>query len=629
MATPRWIFDALPPSGARRGGNPAEHAFRHDLSTFVREVLQNANDQAVAMPRVSFRLDTLTGERRQRFLQALGWKTLGPHLQAAGQGRGGRALRRALQAMKQRDELRVMYVEDFGTEGLSGDESEGESNFRALCKDTLFSHKRDEAAGGSYGLGKSVLWIFSGLSTVLFESTLMQCPEDRDNPRFIGRAELPSHHVFGGASAGDFAGPGWLGLRARTGLGERAESVWGGEARSLAGALGFRAREEDEYGTSIAIVGFRDPTADEDADLERLAERTREAVSEYFWPAMHLPLRRLRVSVGQGAPTGATGRAARTRAVSAEDSAAAPFLEAWSGREAAREVLQQPGDVVVRTLPLRVPGRRARGGDGPVEGEVTLVVRLASERKPPPRAGQLAVFRGPGMVVKYWDRSRIALGMRPFHGVLIGGVARNPRKPSAEDVAVEQFLRLAEPPSHDDWVPTQQLKETYKPGYRKALEDLKASVDETLRALLQPAAMQGTRGPERLQKRFPIGKQGAVDKRQSAFHIRELSAELHADGWRFSGAIEPARPGAAWRAELRAYEVDDGGREGDPLAVAALDADGQVSIRLEGGGAILEAPAGTRRVRFSGRADAGPCLGALELEVAGRVLARDEGQGAR
>ena len=53
----------------------------------------------------------------------------------------------------------------------------GESHFRALCKDVLFSHKRSESAGGSYGLGKSVLWTFSGLTTVIFNSVPKDVPK--------------------------------------------------------------------------------------------------------------------------------------------------------------------------------------------------------------------------------------------------------------------------------------------------------------------------------------------------------------------------------------------------------------------------------------------------------------------
>ncbi len=560
------------------------------------------------MPRVVFRLRPLRGEELEGFLGALDFQSLEPHLEEVAGTPGGVSLRRTLRSIRERGELLVMYVEDYGTEGLTGDESEGESHFRALCKDTLFSHKRDEAAGGSYGLGKSVLWIFSGLSTVLFDSTLIECPAGRLNPRFIGRAELASHVVGGEIQRGAFAGPGWLGLSSETAGGARAESLWDGEAREHARGLGFREREDHDIGTSICIVGFRDPTADEEPTLERLVERTRAAVAEYFWPAMNLEMRRLVAQVGVGD---------ELTSVTVEETDVAPFLEAWRGRAAPREELEQPGDVVVRAISFRVPP--TRDGEAGVEGQVELVVRLDSERRSSPRNGQVAVFRGPGMVVRYWDRSRIALGMRPFHAVLACGVARDPKASTDADRAVERFLRLAEPPSHDDWKSTQRLKETYKRGYAAALTNLQASVDEALRALLVVGPTEGRRGPERLQRRFPIGKKGAADKRPTAFHIHGLSATLGPDGWEFSGAIEPARPGHPWSAELRLAEEDERGKKSDSVSVLKLDIEGEAAIRIEEGVAVLTAPAETDRLAFRGRTAPSPCFGALEVEIVGRV----------
>jgi hypothetical protein len=56
--------------------------------------------------------------------------------------------------------------------------------------DEIPSATTDSAAGGSYGLGKSVLWSFSGLSTVLFNSILLEEPLGRRSPRLIGHTEL-------------------------------------------------------------------------------------------------------------------------------------------------------------------------------------------------------------------------------------------------------------------------------------------------------------------------------------------------------------------------------------------------------------------------------------------------------
>ncbi len=89
-----WVFDVLPPSGARRGGDPAEHAFARSLDTFVREVVQNANDQRIGdrAPEVHFDFEELVGESLKEFQAQLSWSSLLPHLQAAGGTQAGAPL---------------------------------------------------------------------------------------------------------------------------------------------------------------------------------------------------------------------------------------------------------------------------------------------------------------------------------------------------------------------------------------------------------------------------------------------------------------------------------------------------------------------------------------------------------
>src|SRR5205085_2402474 len=144
---------------------------------------------------VHFRFVELSGEKLDTFLQAVAWRSLEPHLRAAASTRGGRNLKPFLEDFDRRRKLVVLVVEDRHTVGLTGDELDGDSHFRALCKDTLFSHKKSEGAGGSYGLGKSVLWTFSGLSLVLFNSNLSSEAKGQTSPRLFGRVELPTHEV--------------------------------------------------------------------------------------------------------------------------------------------------------------------------------------------------------------------------------------------------------------------------------------------------------------------------------------------------------------------------------------------------------------------------------------------------
>jgi len=128
-----WVFDRLPASGARRGGDPASHAFRQNLTSFVREVVQNANDQRIGAPEVHFRFLELTGDKLESFLAAVRWTGLEPHLKAAADTKGGRQVAQFLADFDHRRRLLVLLIEDRQTYGLTGDELEGDSHFRALC----------------------------------------------------------------------------------------------------------------------------------------------------------------------------------------------------------------------------------------------------------------------------------------------------------------------------------------------------------------------------------------------------------------------------------------------------------------------------------------------------------------
>jgi hypothetical protein len=171
---PTWIFDDAPASGARRGGLAMAHVIPTDLDNFVREVLQNARDQRDEHEtvKVRFTFMELTGGFKEGFLRALDWHELKPHIETAAVEGGitiGPQLRRALEVMAD-NSLLLLRIEDSGTRGLVGgedDRSEG-TNFNQLCRDELVTGESSETRGGSFGLGKSVLWRFSLPSTVRF-----------------------------------------------------------------------------------------------------------------------------------------------------------------------------------------------------------------------------------------------------------------------------------------------------------------------------------------------------------------------------------------------------------------------------------------------------------------------------
>jgi len=550
----RWIFDALPPSGARRGDDPAQHAFRPDLATFVREVIQNANDQALGAPTVGFRGTVLSGDALAAFRAAVDWETLTSHLQASSATRAGGRISRVLQEIERTDSLPLLWVEDRHTVGLLGGEDDEQSHFRALCKDTLFSHKRAAGAGGSYGLGKSVLWAFSGLRTVIFASRLAEDPSGHSSPRLIGRAELPSHTTDGAS----FVGSGWLGRKVSVGGDSlRAESLWGDGAAQLAARLGMT--RDGPTGTSILVVGVRDPTADDEdaADPERalatmLASIGGHAAAE-FWPAMVRAHQPLTVEVDGHAIDPAT------------DPSVAPFVACVRDHARAVDQARDDGDVVIRGIPIELPRRRdeVAGESGVVE----LVVRIA-DAPDRPGVGRVAAYRGAGMIVRRWDATRLAGTLRPFHGLLRCGLARGN---SANDVAIEQFLRTAEPPGHDDWLATPAIKDEYVRGAQAELARLHDRVMAALREILGPTSRAGVRGPERLRKRLGIGGKSGRSAGAGPVAFSSIDASFRDGRWHFEGEIRPRAQGVQWTAHVAVRQVGEDGGLGEDVPIARIE----------------------------------------------------------
>ncbi|EDM81680.1 hypothetical protein PPSIR1_22224 [Plesiocystis pacifica SIR-1] len=583
----RWIFDELPPSGARRGGQAAEHAFGHGLGHFVREVCQNANDQALDSARVDFELVELEGDVLDELLSALRWPELRAHLAGAGETTtpSGRRLREFLAAMEREGKLLVLRIEDRGTVGLTGDEDGDGSHFRALCKDTLFSVKAREGAGGSYGLGKSVLWTFSGLSTVLFASELSTLPKGCRSPRVIGRAELPYHEVEGVG----FTGPGWFGREVEVSGGRRAESIWAKTAQTLAERLGI-AREHQYSGTTILVLGFREPALEQARSPAQIASELGREAARWFWPAMEPSFRGLELRVGGSS---------RASLEAEEHAELAPFVDAWRRRnQASTETkLERPGDLA--RVPLSVELPRGRGETRRTRGEVELIVRLADEDAPASR--RLATFRGAGMVVEYRDFSGLS-GLRPFHAILACGLGRAPGEASDEDRVIERFLRDAEPPGHDAWGVTPALKDGWLRGSGQVFVRLWDSVQAALRQLLAPPVEAGVEGPERLRKRFPLGRTGrASSASQTIFALRDFDARLDDEVWRFHGTITPELDARPWRVALSLHHLAEDGSHARPLAIESLTTEPPLAIVHREDTIEVAVPLGVSALALTGR----------------------------
>ena len=327
-----------------------------------------------------------------------------------------------------------MVIERLGTRGLTGGEDEPESNFNALCRHTLITSGGRRDSGGSFGLGKSVLWRFSGFSTVLFYSLLS--PDLRS--RFFGRTLLTYHDT----PDGEWEGSGWLGAPQERTNGQRAISVWDTEAADLAG-LGGMARA-GESGTSIAILGFDDPTREDEPSVLQLCEEILASTSRWFWPA--IVGGQMIVDV-QGT---VRGNAVFQKQADTTDEVRPFILAQQTMVDDLEGRLSEPGTIARREIAFKVPAQHSDQFDSPLPGctaAATLKVRLA-ETGETLRANQVALERGTGMVVQYQIPPRKSLADTAFHATLVAGLAHGT---GDDDQAAEQFLRAAEPVAHSEW----------------------------------------------------------------------------------------------------------------------------------------------------------------------------------
>lgn len=610
-----WGFSRANRRGEWSGGDPTKYALDKEISIFTREVLQNANDQGPeddGPVEVTFRLTPLSGDDLDQFKEAIDWDTLHGHLETVADMDKGGGYRRYLNRIEEEDDLLLLTVEDRNTTGLIGSDDDESSNFRALVRDVLFSSKPDDGtSGGSYGLGKAVLWAFSGVSTVIFNSQLADDPEEYESPRLIARTRLPTHRSEDGDTI--YQGPGWFG-HFDSDDDEIPRSIWNGEAEDLAEAL--HIDRPDASGTSATVVGFRDPTAEEQPSVDDLADDILEASVKYFWPAIHFGDLEVSVETPDGV----------READIDEVPAVHPFVKCVDERFDADDDLDDPGDVAKKEIPVEMPDEY--DGRPTEDGSVSLSVRLAGPDDDEELVNKVAFFRGAGMVVRYWDRDRVVLGDRDFYAALVCGRARawGNGEPTEADEDIEKFLRAAEPPEHDKWTSTENLKDGYKLGGPTTVDGLHDDVTESLRKLVQQSRSRGKLGPKRLAKRFPIGH-GSSRRSDSPTMGRVIDGDTtvgfdnDTDRWEFSGYLEPTVDDhRGWSATVSLRRMAEDGPTEDFIPVVSIQPDDlSVTHGTSDGKGSLEADETVDGIRFEGYSETDPREGETRLEVEGTV----------
>lgn len=466
-----WFFRQKPPGDAKQGGIN-NYSLPSTIDTFVREVVQNINDQRVGdVVTAEFSMVDLAGKKLAELLELIGWdRGLKKHLEAVALQNNhlSRSVKRALESVEL-GSVRAMVVTDIDAWGLEGDEEDG-SNFSMLCRDQLVTDNSMKAVGGgSYGLGKSVLWAFSEASTVVFSSKPLERSTGKklEPFRFFGRSLLPSHKIGDVWHQAD----GFFGKLIPSTPYEWITSVRGVEAEQLV-ASSLLERSGSGTGTSILVPFFGIPTSDEVPTLKELSAQISEAVQKWFWPALDAGTLKVFIRINQG-----------PRSPIQSPEWANPFRRSIHSEHLAQK-LDEEGDVVQRPIEATIPASKLIKGSKESKAVAKLsAIRITpdeSEALPEQIRRTVALVRGALMVVQYSSKGLGGLGPDFVAVVQAGRYAGA----SESDNLLEALLRDSEPPAHDKWDQySQKLVDNYRAG-GKAISEFTALIGSTISSLL-------------------------------------------------------------------------------------------------------------------------------------------------
>lgn len=171
--------------------------------------------------------------------------------------------------MAAQSQIPVLRISDYGTTGLTGDDTSENGRWFALVKSQGVSNKED-TAGGSFGIGKSSPFAASRFRTVFYGTRT-----EAGGVALQGVSRLVTHKNADGKLT---QGIGFIGEHDANG-GEGGDPVFRAIRNESLIPQQFRRKEP---GTDIWIIGYRSGS-DWSADLIR-------SIITNFWPAIHMGL---------------------------------------------------------------------------------------------------------------------------------------------------------------------------------------------------------------------------------------------------------------------------------------------------------------------------------------------------
>ncbi len=438
------------------------------LELVLREAAQNSWDarirstsrRIVLRPSFRVRIRTLTGDQETTFREAFSDPAKDTELAATNELRA---------CLADRSPVRVLELCDFGTVGLSGPVSPsspaagGPDNFRNFFFDIGVEHVAS-GDGGTYGYGRSALYLASRARTILVDSLAETeaGAERRVLACRIGHAY--ERKGFGVAEATRFTGRHFWGRSSDDG---GVRPVVGEGATELATALGLPTRSLNMTGTSILI-----PWPDVPAD--RIDGRwIWDAMLHHLWPKLVSQEGPLAMGLGveeDGRELPAPSvHSHRTYGLFASALLAARNRSVDGGAKAIE--LQRP---TVTTGHLGLEVGTAADCHRPADDDRELTGTEFDGG-----IQHVALMRPSELVVKYLEVPGARLDGRQWAGVFI----------CVDDPKIRNVFAASEPPAHDDWI-ADRIDD--KQERRIVRQTVKTYIPKVVReAFLMPAQMVG------------------------------------------------------------------------------------------------------------------------------------------
>lgn len=380
----------------------------------AREVIQNSWDAARVHQgkhpgthfEMVFRFVSLTGSAKSEFISLAGLDSLKRRREAIPDGTELDEETALKNLEDPNAELRVLYLEDYGSHGLFGDPEKLKSKshlFKALyLVGGTGKTDEDAAQGGSFGFGKSAFVRASGTNTVIAHSAFEPLDDDPVTRRLVGWTWWPGHRL----DDEDYEGRAIFGHNVNGHVVPFVDA----SADTLAAALGLPIRDESDPGTLGTTFLLVDPVVD--------PATLREAVEVHWWPALDDHLIDVRIIDYDGSVL--VPRPSKLEWL-------VPYIEAY-------RIATQVSPVVDMDKQRR-PSEKWLNIRGVEPGSLGLVV--SDVEVPENRTGpRVALVRSPRMVIDYKPFLRKTL---PIYGTFVASSDEDP------------LLRLTEPPAHDLW----------------------------------------------------------------------------------------------------------------------------------------------------------------------------------